>query len=76
MKFKNTLKSRASIKKMKFYEFPELTDDDLQEGKIRDYENMYFCFRKGCVFGIYFDKDKDKLIVTMFHSWDKFTEEK
>jgi hypothetical protein len=74
MKFKRTLQLRTTIKKMKEYTFPELSSDDIKEGKTRDYENSYFCVRDGNVLSIYFDKEKDCLIVTLFHSWDKFIE--
>ena len=74
MKFKRILQSRATMKKLKEYEFPELTGEDIQEGKTRDYENSYFIKRNGNVISLYFDNKKDCLIITLFHSYDKFEE--
>ena len=75
MKYKRTLQSKATVKKLNFYEFPELTSEDLQEGGTRDYENSYFVRRKGNVFNLYFDKKKNKLVIYLYHGYDKFEEE-
>jgi hypothetical protein len=72
MKFEHTLKSRATLKKGKFFEFKELTDEDLEKGKQATFEKPYYTNRDGCIFELY--KDRGRLAVVMLHSWDKFME--
>ena len=73
MKFKRVLTSRATLKKMKEYDFPELTEEDIKEGKKRNYDNQLVVFRNHNTLGLYTTKE-GKLNVTLFHSFDVFEE--
>lgn len=70
--FKSILKARSTLKKKKEYDFPELTKEDIKEGRKRKYDNLLLVLRDRNVLGLY-DKD-GKLIVTLFHSFDRFEE--
>ena len=73
MEFKATLTTRTTLKKKKKYIF-DFTEEDIKKGRNATFENPYFCNRKknSIWFAIYMWKDK--LTVTMFHSFDKFEE--
>jgi len=43
-KFKQTITSRATIKKKKLYEFPEFTEEELEEGMKYTYRNPLLMF--------------------------------
>lgn len=72
LKFKLTLKSRATLKKMKEYEFPEIEPSILEEGRKRTHEDALIIKRHGTYFAIY--SWKDKLHIQMLHSYDGFEE--
>jgi len=76
MKFKHTLKSRASLSKKEIVEFKGLTADIIEKGMRATFKNPFY-FRndkEGCTFELYCDRGK--LNVVMLHSWDKFIEVK
>ena len=41
-RFKNTMTSRSSLKKKKFYEFEELSDEVIEEAKNHSFENPLY----------------------------------
>lgn len=72
MKFEHTLTSRATLKKQKKYDFPELTESDIKEGLKRVYETELLIKRNHNVLGLY--TQEGRLIVTLYHSFDRFGE--
>ena len=71
MKYKNTISSRSSIKKMKEYEFKEITEEDVKEGMKVDYDHKYLIQRGRNVFGLY-KNHNGKLEVVFYHSFHSF----
>lgn len=72
MKFEHILKASATLKKEKKYDFLELTESDIKEGLKRVYETELLVKRNQNVLGLY--AKEGRLIVTMYHSYDRFGE--
>lgn len=72
MRFKNILKSRATIRKAKEYDFPEIEPFILEEGKKRDYEKQLLIKGKEGYYALY--SREGKLRIVLLHSYDVFEE--
>lgn len=70
--FQRTLKSRATIKNKKLYEFSEFSQEELEDGKKHTFEKPLYLQKQGVVYELY--SEDGKLTIVMLHSWDKFVE--
>ena len=72
MKFIPSMKSRATIRKQKEYDFTKdgITAQHIEEAKKHTYEKPLFIKGKLCDFKMY-QHDKEVRLV-MFHSYDSF----
>jgi ssDNA-binding replication factor A large subunit len=67
------MKSRASLKKQKIWEFNEFTEDELRNAKSFTFETPVIIEKEdGVLYKLY--NDDGQLAIVMFHSWDKFKE--
>lgn len=77
MKFKISLRRRTTIKKKKFYEFIEFSDEEILKGREHTFDNPLFLYKNFEYFALYRDKeDETILIIIWLHSFDKFREVK
>lgn len=72
MEFTRALISKATIKKLKKYTFPEFSDKEIAEGRKGTYSKPLFLEKGNCWYGLY--TDQKRLCIVMYHSWDKFKE--
>lgn len=71
MKFIHRFNCKAKLKKKKFYEF-DIPEKEIKKGKKATFEKPHMYRGKIQLYGLYLS-DK-KLIVTMYHTFDSFTE--
>lgn len=70
MKFAHVLATRTTLKKKGYFEFPELSDEDMIIGKTHTFDNPYMIHRNGRYFALYGN------VLVFLHSFDKFMEKK